>query len=1153
MKKIKPFTFLLILFQSAMMYSQGTGFIPPSPQSFSFVKATNVVSENEHTGSANVSIPLFTYKSNKLSTDISLIYSGAGVKVDDLPNDAGMTWVVNAGGVITRTVNGLIDEKATMRMNKPEAELIQKTSSDCSADEEIRTACYTPQQMDTERDIFDFRFGDLSGSFYLDENFIPVFLKNDSDVRIKNILPANETDNRKFLGFELTTKEGTQYIFGGSIAYWETTASKAMPANPPGDYAITSFFLKEIQYLNGEKIFFSYEDTPLVTNSISEIHTRYLYSTGLGTGSLQDLDPELKVSTQTHYTKNKKRILSISNSENSDVLNFIYSERTDSDFKKYLSGIEYKVNNSVFKKIAFDYLFENSNPPQNIQRFYLTQLNYYNNNVFEKKYQFNYNNPLDLPRRLTYGQDMYGYFNGHSENGSLIAGFLGFYGAPSAANQSSMSVFGWDVFNFDISSYLPSILSTFGNRRPDFAFASKGTLKEVIYTTGGKTKFEYEAPKTKAVFQTKVLMSENPTGTETKILENLHFDQTISYSLTTYSGSQNPHHMYQANFTVKDMDTSQQILSNGKLYGYALQDSITGSFSVQKNRRYLITFTPNGEAELKYSYSHKDPVDNFGIRLKSVTHSENNQVSEYKRLYYCPAALYTAKEEDINENEMMIVPYVKYATFSEFHENMNKNVTYAVHNSTNSSPLYNSRLQERYSIVSASLGGDHFENGGYQKTFRKDSDDPLIRIQPASAPGYDSGPSSAGIGFDGGHFYNSPLPNFFGFLLNHVYFPAKGNRLSFSGTLQNTKYFVKRNGSIYKNKQVQNQYRYNILKTNPNLFVSKEFVDRAPGECPSGDVSRIANYYITIYKNYAVDTKIEKETVTDYIDEVPLTLYNNYDDYMVADSLNTSESAYRKLITTTNYEYSSMPNHNQVTRQTITTPENSITETNYQYAHEKNNQLMISKNMIGIPLETTVTQTVGGVTKTLGKTETVYPASLPTPQAGNLVLPLSQKSYDKLSGTSSTDVTYDKYDEKGNILQYTTKEGIPVAIVWGYNKTQPIAKVEGITYDQLTSAVPVSGIVTASDNDAADPAQENLLLDALNSFRKQSALSGKLISTYTYDPLIGVTSITPPSGVRQTYTYDPANRLKETGVRGKNSAGSYINKKMSENKYNYKP
>ena len=275
----------------------------------------------------------------------------------------------------------------------------------------------------------------------------------------------------------------------------------------------------------------------------------------------------------------------------------------------------------------------------------------------------------------------------------------------------------------------------------------------------------------------------------------------------------------------------------------------------------------------------------------------------------------------------------------------------------------------------------------------------------------------------------------------------------------------------------------------------------------------------------------------------------NYMPTKITDSMRFNQS-YITQVTNLNYNSSNTGN---LLNKSITTSDGSVQETNYQYAHEKNNQLLISKNMIGIPLETTTTQTVGGVTKTLGKTETVYPASLPTPQAGNLVLPLSQKSYDKLNSTSSTDITYDKYDEKGNLLQYTTKDGIPVAIVWGYNKTQPIAKVEGITYDQLTSTVPVSGIVTASDNDAADPAQESLLLDALNSFRKQSALSGKLISTYTYDPLIGVTSITPPSGVRQTYTYDSANRLKETGVRGKNSAGSYINKKMSENKYNYKP
>ncbi len=240
-------------------------------------------------------------------------------------------------------------------------------------------------------------------------------------------------------------------------------------------------------------------------------------------------------------------------------------------------------------------------------------------------------------------------------------------------------------------------------------------------------------------------------------------------------------------------------------------------------------------------------------------------------------------------------------------------------------------------------------------------------------------------------------------------------------------------------------------------------------------------------------------------------------------------------------------------KQKITFSDGTVTETNYGYAHEKGNQLMIDRNMIGIPLETITTQTKEGLTKTLGKTETLYPTSVPTPQAGSLLLPLSVKSSDQLTGIMSTEVSYDKYDEKGNILQYTTRDGIPVAIVWGYNKTQPIAKVEGITYDGLTSLASPTAIVTASDNDAADPTKEGLLLEALNSFRKNSQLAGMKITTYTYDPLIGVTSITPPSGIRQVFAYDAANRLKETKVRSKNSAGAYTDKKASEYKYNYKP
>ncbi|WPO81977.1 hypothetical protein SD427_14550 [Chryseobacterium sp. JJR-5R] len=1140
MKKIK-FDLLLIsmLLYSVLIFSQ-SGFIPPSPQSFSFIKATNAVSENEHIGSANVNIPLFNYKANKLSTGISILYNGAGVKVDDLPNESGMTWVLNTGGVVTRTVNGLIDELATMRMNKSEAELIQKTASDCAADEEIRSACYTPFQMDTERDLFEFRFADISGSFYLDQNFLPVFLKNDDDIKIKNILPNGETNNRKFTGFEITTNDGVKYIFGGSIDFWETTASKAMPANPPGDYAVTSFFLKEIQSLTGEKINFSYEETLLTVNKISEIHSLYLCTSVMNGGNIPNIEPTLRLNTQTHYTRNKKRIKTISNSENGDIINFIYSDKTDSDFKKYLSEIEYRVHNVLFKKILFNYLFEDPEIKQTLERFYLSQIKFYVNDIFEKKYQFSYNDPLSLPSRLSYSQDMFGYFNGRG-NPSLIAGFFNTPMPPSA-------------------SYNQYTLSILGDRRPDFSYASKGILTEVIYPTGGKTKFEYESPKSRALFHTNVSMPDEffplplQGGTTTKIIENLQSDQLISYILKTYSGPQSQNHMNIASFEIRDLDSNQLIHSDYKYYGYAPSDSITGHFSLYKDKRYIISFKPWGSANLTFSYSHKDPVDDFGLRLKAVTHSENGQNSEYKRFYYRPIQLYNAKEEDLNAIDFMTFPTTQDVAFKETHDGLSGPVFYSLHSSNNSSELYNNKLRNRYRFVTCSVGGDHFEAGGYQKSFKTDSDDPLIRIQPASAPGNSAGPPSSGMGFTD---LQGGLKNMFGTMLNNMYFSAKGNRLSFSGTLNQIRYFRKKGNSIVKIKEERLQNKYNIISTNPNLFISQTFDDITNGVCGSTSVQRIANFYISVYKNYTVDTKLQRKRITEYIDEVPVSFYNNYGDYLAADSLNTSEDNYRKLISTINYEYSGMPAHSQVTREIAKRPEGAIIETTYQYAVEKNNQKLVSANMTGIPLETLVIerQDLNDPGKTTSRVETVYPDqnSYPTSQAGSLLLPLSAKSSDQLTGVMSTEVSYDKYDEKGNVLQYTGKDGIPVTIIWGYNKTQPIAKVEGMTYDQLNSLASPTAIIGASNEDGADPNKEGLLLDALSSFRKNSQLADKKVTTYTYDPLIGVTSITPPSGIRQVFTYDAANRLKETKVRSKDNAGAYTDKKAAEYKYNYKP
>lgn len=241
------------------------------------------------------------------------------------------------------------------------------------------------------------------------------------------------------------------------------------------------------------------------------------------------------------------------------------------------------------------------------------------------------------------------------------------------------------------------------------------------------------------------------------------------------------------------------------------------------------------------------------------------------------------------------------------------------------------------------------------------------------------------------------------------------------------------------------------------------------------------------------------------------------------------------------YDYT----YNNPTSVWKTESDGNLYVTNYKYASDINNQAMVNAYMVGIPVgeETKLNS------KIISKTETVYPTSLPT---GSLLLPTSELSYDILNNTPSTELTYNKYDEKGNVLQYTTKEGIPVSIVWGYGKTRPIAKVVGINYDQLNNSGLISPVVSAADADGANPNNEGALLTALNTFRTSSLLVGKQISTYTYDPLIGVTSITPPTGIKEVYGYDSANRLIEIKQQEKDTSGNLILKTIKEFKYNYK-
>ncbi|MGG7438496.1 hypothetical protein ACQ7CU_10455 [Chryseobacterium arthrosphaerae] len=216
-----------------------------------------------------------------------------------------------------------------------------------------------------------------------------------------------------------------------------------------------------------------------------------------------------------------------------------------------------------------------------------------------------------------------------------------------------------------------------------------------------------------------------------------------------------------------------------------------------------------------------------------------------------------------------------------------------------------------------------------------------------------------------------------------------------------------------------------------------------------------------------------------------------------------------------------------------TLQDGTVVEKTLLYPADKGVQKLVNANMINIPLETT-TKKNG---KLVGKAETKFDDS-------SHLYPTSVIGYNMQTQAPFTASTLDVYDAKGNLVQVTGKDGIPVTTIWGYYQTQPIAVITGASYSQVAALPVVTAAISASDADHDNPANEPALLQALENLRKDPALKNFSISASTYDLMIGVTNSISANGIRTSNIYDSANRLiKVTDAQGK---------VLKENQYNYK-
>jgi len=114
MKNLLPLLILFILFNCQEIQAQATNnytkdVAMPSAEAASLGKYGDIP-VSYHTGVPSISIPIHTVKEGPLSLPISVNYHASGVKVAELASKVGTGWSLNAGGIISRTVQGIKDE-----------------------------------------------------------------------------------------------------------------------------------------------------------------------------------------------------------------------------------------------------------------------------------------------------------------------------------------------------------------------------------------------------------------------------------------------------------------------------------------------------------------------------------------------------------------------------------------------------------------------------------------------------------------------------------------------------------------------------------------------------------------------------------------------------------------------------------------------------------------------------------------------------------------------------------------------------------------------------------------------------------------------------------------------------------------------------------
>ena len=1000
-----------------------------------------------NTGTVAISAELYSFPlSEGLNLDIRLDYHSSGIKVEDVSGRVGTGWSLLAGGCISRQVRGKKDEGSGLGFYN----LTKTRKGYTFPNFELATSAKAADSiangvLDPSPDIFSLNILGRNYKFFLgnDNEFHTIPYSNLKFIRHPLVSQQGGTP------WEIIDESGIRYIF--SVAEGIIPGSTSISETYNSAWWLTGIVSPEGNTLASFEYKASY---PVYSSIIRQTIAFERFSIG-------NFPEELKekyLKERKHSNTNQYSAFDLSKI-NLPGKGYVVIESGTSrpdQVWKLISEIKYYDNKNVLlNKYSLSYTNQTNRP-------FLTQILKTGSDGLTVKYRsFTYY--PGLPDQYSKSQDIWGYYNGVT-NTSLYP------------YEGSMAVY-------------PYVSA---DRYPtDKAVA--GTLKEIIYPTGGKTLFEFE--------NNKVLGLDNVYTTQKATFSHRqdNYGEVASATFTTVAQQVNmsiemsihPAGLYSTNIRLIRIDDNSTKLqyTNTSVPGNGFVNMGTNSdgtqrfvltlsnYSLQAGTYKWVTKITNND--LRPNAPKPSPIVISNDYYKVITNTETREklvgglriarISNYDsdgKLIGKTRYSYLDKNSKCSGIGAPTPQFLRMYVVTElWHTGSSANTPIPVHmclmeigetdlnQYSGSAVQYTYVTEERINEGSASLKTDYeYRKREFVRNLIPHPESSLLNHVPYSLNDYEES-----------------------LLISKTDYEFKNNAYTPIRKEYNT-YTVKDQGSDIPVFTAVSLYKY---------YLSPEF---CPTTMPHYEKYQMGTCNFKAAKVYLASKKTEEITSNGTVTNIIDYFYEN-DKYL------------------------------QLTRSKQSISNGQIKEIAHRYCYDVNSVVSDSmkiRNIINRPLFTT--------TKVNNAQIEQFEVQFDFFNSNKIVEPKTVRKQ-TVASAPYTEALYAAYDSYGNPKSYSKNGADQTCYLWSYTGQYPIAEIRNATVAEAEAAAKTVFSVTGTDalSALATPNETKLKDGSL-----QKALPNALVTTYTYKPAVGILTSTAPNGVTTYYDYDSWGRLKET-------------------------